>query len=320
MPSSSPLILSADIGGTNTRLALLNGTQLRPETARSYPNAAAPHLNAHLTRFLTEMGETPDLLALALAGPVQVGTDHEATGALTNRDWAISTRSASQAVGGARTVLLNDLQAQGYALPHIRADQLETVYHGSAAPQQSARLVIGLGTGMNIAVVHPQPSGACFVPAAEAGHIDFAPQDAELRELADFLIGTLGHVAAEDVLSGRGLSNVHHFVSGAQIAPADIIDACARGEADALRSAALMARALGAFAGDMALVHMALGGVYLVGGVARALRPYLGPDAFYTAYVNKGRFAHIPRGISVSVVCDDYAALTGAAQYAVQTR
>lgn len=315
MASSLPLILCADIGGTNTRLALFDGTDMRDGSAVSMPNASVAHLYDHLHSYLEQSDTQPDLVALALAGPVN-GTQ----GALTNLAWDITTKGASAACEGADAVLLNDLQAQGHALAHIDPAQEQTLFAGQGFDTTRTQLVIGLGTGLNLAAVHPLPGGGFLVPAAEAGHITFASGDPALDALARQMRTWLDHVSSEDVLAGRGVTNTYKYATGETKAPKEIMALATSGDAGACRATSLMARALGEYASDMALVHLARGGVSLVGGVARALAPFLTADDFETRYLDKGRFSDLVGKIPVRVVTDDYAALTGAAHYALQSR
>ena len=74
-------------------------------------------------------------------------------------------------------------------------------------------------------------------------------------------------------------------------------------------------RILGTVAGNLSLVHLPFGGVFLVGGVARAMLPHLGQYGFTEAFRDKGRFAGFMGNIPVSILLDDYAALTGNAAY-----
>jgi glucokinase len=67
--------------------------------------------------------------------------------------------------------------------------------------------------------------------------------------------------------------------------------------------------------GDLALQNLPFGGLYLVGGVARAIAPYLDQFGFAEAFFAKGRFADFMRNFPVSVIEDDYAALIGSAQF-----
>ncbi|MGB7316587.1 MAG: ROK family protein [Planktotalea sp.] len=310
MTQNAPLILAADIGGTNTRVALLDGTALRSDTVKRYANETSSGLEDILRDYLASQDvRTPDAVSLALAGPI----DGDA-GRLTNLDWAITTNGASLASGGAMGVLLNDLQAQGHALPFLAQSSFKTIQN---APQRSDApcLVIGLGTGLNVAPVHRQ-AARTYVPAAEAGHINFAPQDAELVALGADLRERLGHVAAEDILSGRGLERAYRHCAGQDLPAVEVMALCAKGDSTAQRAIALVVRTLGHFAGDLALIHLPRGGIYLVGGVARALVPYFESSGFAECFAAKGRFSGFMSQFSIHVLEDDYAALIGAASYA----
>ena len=309
MTHTVPLILAADIGGTNTRVALLDGTVLREQTVTRYVNAKSNGLEDILRDYLSTHDVKPDAVSVALAGPVNGDS-----GQLTNLDWTITTQGASEATGGAMGVLLNDLSAQGHALPFLSQDALTPVQAGtniSAGPC----LMIGLGTGMNVAPVH-QMGTRTYVPPAEAGHTSFSPQDEELEALNNYLETKIGHVATEDVLSGRGLEYAYEYVSANRISAAEVMALCTNGDRQAQTAAGLLIRTLGHFAGDMALTHLPFGGIFLVGGVARALLPFMDQHGFSSCFASKGRFASFMAQFSVHLVQDDYAALVGAASYA----
>ena len=74
-------------------------------------------------------------------------------------------------------------------------------------------------------------------------------------------------------------------------------------------------RILGAVAGDLSLIHLPFGGVYLVGGVARAVSAHFSEFEFESSFRDKGRFAGFMQNFGVSVITDDFAALTGCASY-----
>jgi glucokinase len=310
MTSNAPLILAADIGGTNTRVALLDGTVLRAQTVTRYQNVKSSGLEDILRHYMDAQRATPDAVSLALAGPIEDGS-----GRLTNLDWAIDADSASAVTGGAMGVLLNDLQAQGHALPFLVPDALKSVQRSDEASKDAPCLMIGIGTGLNVAPVH-RIGTHTYVPAAEAGHISFSASDAALGAFEDDLEARLGHVAAEDIMSGRGLERAYRHVTGQDLPASDVMALCGNGDQNADTAAGLLIRALGHFAGDMALAHLPLGGIYLVGGVARALQPYMDQHGFRTCFADKGRFSGFMAQFSISVVEDDYAALVGAASYA----
>jgi glucokinase len=72
---------------------------------------------------------------------------------------------------------------------------------------------------------------------------------------------------------------------------------------------------LGAVSGDLALTTLPFGGVWLVGGLARAFAPYLLSMGFVQAFRDKGRFSGFMEQFGVEVVEDDSAALTGCAAH-----
>ena len=94
-----------------------------------------------------------------------------------------------------------------------------------------------------------------------------------------------------------------------------VMERLAQGEKLAEDTAALFVKLLGTVAGNLALIHLPFGGVYLVGGVARAITPYLERFGFEAAFSDKGRFAGFMRNFSIWVVEDDYAALSGSLAY-----
>jgi glucokinase len=307
--------LVADIGGTNTRVALAEGTALLPETIRRYRNAAYPGLETVLRAFIAEEADVDCKGAcVAAAGPV-----HDGRATLTNLDWTIDADSVARATRAETVAVLNDLQAQGYAAGNIAAENLTRIVDGPEVPGR-ARLVIGVGTGFNAVAVHDLPGGR-EVPPSEAGHANLPIRtEADLR-LLRFVETVHGFPAIEDVLSGRGLERVyawhgHEAGRPAEKSAADIMAACAD-DTDALARDAVrtFTRILGTVAGNLALIHLPFGGVSLVGGVSRSVAPWLGPFGFEAAFRDKGRFAGFMQNFAVHAVDDDYAALTGAAAY-----
>jgi len=157
------------------------------------------------------------------------------------------------------------------------------------------------------------------VPPCEAGHASLPIRtEADLR-LSTFVATTHGFAAVEDVLSGRGLERVYRWLA-AEAGSDDAHTASEimeRVETDARAEASIriFVRMLGVVAGDLALLHLPHGGVFLVGGVARAMAPYLAPMGFAPAFRDKGRFAGFMDDFPVSLVEDDFAALTGCAAH-----
>jgi glucokinase len=306
--------LVADIGGTNTRVALADGKVIRQDSIRRFRNADYAGLETILRQYLDDARITDCAGAcVAAAGPVRDGV-----ATMTNLSWTIDASTLTRATGAEKTAILNDLQAQGQALGHIADDKLACVI---AAPSQphAAKLVVGAGTGFNAAPVHETPWGR-IVAASECGHINMPVRtEADLR-LARFVETAHGFPGVEDVLAGRGLERLYAFVRAeagnpGELAAADIMAALAKDDPQAIETGKLYVRLLGSEIGNLALIHLPFGGIYLIGGVARAFQPYLERFDFAGAFRDKGRFAGFMGNFAVSVIEDDYAALTGCAVY-----
>jgi len=319
MPPARPAdtySLVADIGGTNTRVALAEGTRLLPETVRRYHNTEYPGLETVLRAFIESEGDVDCTGAcVAVAGPVRDGV-----GELTNLDWTMDNDTLARATRAETVSLLNDLQAQGHALGHIAADNLREIIPTPDHSPQAARIVIGVGTGFNAAPVY-MAQGLKLVTPSEAGHANMPIRtEADLR-LCQFVESAHGFPAIEDVLSGRGLERIYAWLGHEAGEPAeakavDIVHAFEAGnDPRAHQAARMFVRILGTVCGNLSLIHLPFGGVFLAGGVARAFAPHLVSLGFAEAFRDKGRFAGFMDNFGVTSIEDDYAALAGCASH-----
>ncbi|MEL6609994.1 MAG: ROK family protein [Pseudomonadota bacterium] len=310
------LFLVADIGGTNTRVALADGSKVLPDTIRKYKNTDHPGLESVLRLFIEEEdGVDPIATCVAMAGPVRDGV-----GTLTNLDWTVDKDVLQRGTRAETVSVLNDLQAQGHALGYIDDANLSQVIATPEHSPNAARLVIGVGTGFNAAPVYEAEQGR-LVPPSECGHANLPIRTEADLKLCQFVENAHGFPAVEDLLSGRGLERAYAFLSSEAGTPserraADIMASVEAGDDPlAAEAARTFVRILGTVAGNLSLIHLPFGGVYLVGGVSRAFRPYLREFGFQDAFRDKGRFSGFMGNFGVSVVEDDYAALTGCASH-----
>lgn len=310
--------LVADIGGTNTRVALAKGRQILEPTIRRYRNTEFPGLESVLRRYIADEGGVDPIAAcVAVAGPVR---DGKAT--LTNLDWTIDKDTLMRATGAETVAILNDLQAQGHALGHLDPTNIRTILPGPDSNPNAAKLVIGVGTGFNAAPVFDLEHGRIVTPS-ESGHANLPIRNEMELRLCQFVSTAHGFPAVEDVLSGRGLERVYAFLGNEANDPRecsakDIMEACAKDtDPRAVAAAQLFTRILGTVCGNLSLIQLPFGGVYLVGGVTRAFAPHLTRFGFGDAFRDKGRFAGFMSNFAVHVIEDDYAALTGSAAHLV---
>lgn len=319
-------ILVADIGGTNTRVALADGAKVRKDTIAKFRNEDFTGIDAVLSRYmkqenLTHLGGA----CVAGAGPVQDGAvvmtnlfDEN------NHPWIIDRSRVVRATGATNVAILNDLQAQGQALGSLEPQFLRSIVSGPSLAGASM-LVVGLGTGVNAAPVHNTPSGR-IVPPSECGHVNQPVRNAEDLRLVNFIearlaeAGEAPHAGVEEVLAGRGLENLYAFAATeagkpADLSSAEVLAALATGDPIAGHAATLYVRILGQTLADLALIHLPYDGIYLIGGMARAMTPHFKTFGLEKAFREMRRVELLVKDFSISVVEDDFAALTGCAAY-----
>lgn len=317
------LAILADIGGTNTRVALAVGSVVQADSIRRFPNAdykaRGQDIADILRDYLGASQVSVGAVCVAAAGPVQDGV-----ATMTNLDWTMDAAKLRAATGAAKVAILNDLQAQGHALGHIAAQNLRRVLDGPVAPG-APMLVVGLGTGVNAAPVHG--AGATrVVPPSECGHVNMpvrSEEDLALMRFMERLLaarGEVAHCGVEEVLSGRGLANLYAFAAAQAGQPgtltsAEVLAALDRGDAIATHAARLYTRILGQTLADLALIHLPYGGIYLIGGMSRAMTPHFGAFGLAQTFREARRVDLLEKDFSVTVVEDDYAALTGCAAW-----
>lgn len=322
--SSRPVVL-ADIGGTNTRVALADGKVLRKESIRKFSNLAynsrGQDIGHILQDYLADTGASVDGVCVAAAGPVQDGVAQ-----MTNLNWMMDATKLAGATGASRIALLNDLQAQGHALGHIAAADLRPLIEGPVTAGASM-LVVGLGTGVNAAPVHGAAAHR-IVPPSECGHVNMPVRNEETFRLMGFVSEMLAadpsspshHVGAEEVLAGRGLANLYAFAAhsagnATRMDSAAVLAALAAGDPTAEHAARLYTQILAQMLADLALIHLPYGGIYLIGGMSRAMTPHFARFGLAKHFREPRRVDLLLRDFAVSVVEDDFAALTGCAAY-----
>jgi glucokinase len=321
-------ILVGDIGGTKTVLALAapSGERIELSAQKKYPSRDFAGLGDIVGRYLDETGARVETAALAVAGPVRDGRSRT-----TNLPWEIDAAELEKPFGLRRVGLLNDLEAVAWGVPALADTDLAVLQPGAADAQGNA-CVVAAGTGLGQAGM--LWDGQRYRPfATEGGHCSFAPTtDAREMGLLTQLAERYGHVSWERLVSGMGIGNIYGFLAGqAKITHPDAVAKALAGDGDLAAAVAataaegacpvcvesmdLFARLYGREAGNVALKHMALGGVYLGGGIAPKNLDLLQSGGFSAAFRDKGRMGALMEQIPVRVILDPHTPLRGAARF-----
>lgn len=303
----SDLLLIADIGGTNTRIGLADSSGLLTDSLMRFRNAEVSSFEDVLGHYLAEV--KPGALRGACAGAA--GPVDRGVATLTNLSWTIDRNAMRAATGAEVADVINDLPAQGLALDALPEENLLTLKEGLVS--EGPRLVVGLGTGFNIVPVH-RVGDVLLAPSCEAGHATL-PHCKDQAALCEWLKNECGYPSMEVALAGMGIENIYRFHSGLAVTAQEVMGLVEAGDAHAVATIADYVALLGAVVGDYALSHLPFGGIYLTGGVSRAVAPYLEPNGFAGVMADKGRFSDLAGRFAVTLIQDDYAALKGCAQH-----
>jgi glucokinase len=312
-------ILVADVGGTHVRFALADAAASEPllaDTTRRYRAAGFVGFADAIRGYLDETAAHPVAAVIAAAGLRIRGEVR-----LTNLPWVISKSAIEKEFGFARVALINDFAAMAFAVPLLRSHDLQPI--GPAAPvafdtgATQTFAIIGPGTGLGVGALLVR-GGRLHALETEGGHASLAPGNAEEIELLERLAARFGHVSNERVLCGSGLVNVYETlceIDGVAALHSTPEEITANASADAMcrRAVERLCELLGAVAGDLALTFGAWQGVYLTGGLAPSLAPWIETGGFRRRFEDKGRLSAAVARVPTSIVLHPEAGLLGAA-------
>lgn len=326
-------ILAGDIGGTKTWLQIVNAgdTGVTVEREERFDSRLYDDFLS-LVRSFVERGTgrgTVDRACFGVAGPVEEGSEGQVVHT-TNLPWHLEGARLSKALGIPKVLLINDFKATGYSIEALGRDDLAMIQTGRAQAHGPC-MVLGAGTGLGVAQL-VWCNGRYEVIASQGGHVSFAPVNDEQAALLEHLRTRHGHVSYEHVLSGPGLVRIYEFILATDPAPeapglaaerragdpaAAVAGAGLAGRDErARRALAMFADIYASQAGNLALVNLAFGGVYLAGGIAPKILKVLNTNRFREVFARKGPMAGLLEDIPVSVILNAKAGLLGAVQAA----
>jgi glucokinase len=323
------VILAGDVGGTKCNLALFseNGDGKLEFVYRhrfaskefaqfdlivkEFSRQAAPYLHQQKVR----------AAGFGVAGPVINNRIHA-----TNLPWVVDADTLAKELAVEPIVLMNDLGATGHSLEHLPASDF-CVLNAGKPVKNATRALLAAGTGLGEGILFWDGSRYKVVPS-EGGHTDFAPRTDQQIELLRFMRRRYPQVSWELILSGRGFRTLHEFIAPSvkhpifedpDADPAPFITKSALDKScpvcvDALD---LWTTIYGAEAGNLALKVLALGGVYVAGGIAVKILEKMKDGAFFESFKDKWHFTSTLENVPLSIVLNESAPLIGAAYEAL---
>jgi glucokinase len=310
-------VLIGDIGGTNARFSLIEHAGAEARRMPNVHTADFPSIDDAIeSAVVRQAGARPKSAVLALAGPI-TGDRVQ----LTNCPWVVEPKKSIARFGLSEVILLNDFEAQSLALPDLGPADVERL-GGGAAVAERTRVVLGPGTGLGAgALVHAR---GIWVPVpGEGGHIDLSPVSDRDFAIWPHVERQNGRVGAETLLCGSGMVRLYRAVCAADGVGAEFDTpeaVTSSGVAGTNRQAAetlsLFAVHLGRVAGNLALIFMAYGGVYLAGGITARIASVLKAGGFRDAFIAKWPHEGLLGRMATAIITKEDAALAGIAAFA----
>lgn len=323
------MILVFDIGGTKIRAARYQrqGDRLKFEHKEFFPTAQWPNFPALLRHFIGDgKADAVESVAIGVAGPLMKLPIH-----LTNLNWILDPREIKAFAPNAKIFIMNDLIAHAWGVSLLSDGDIEVIHPGQA--RLGNRAVIAAGTGLGMALLTPIGDNKWIPLASEGGHSTFGPRTEREIALLKFLIKRYGdHVSWERVVSGKyGFRNIADFLfSTGQYARdhefmesmgdlQDVAGPIARGMEEevalAQETVRIFCSLYGAVTGNLALMSLALGGIYLTGGISRKIARWLHHGEYVDAFIAMGRMRETLEQIPIYLVKDQDLAMRGLAHY-----
>lgn len=257
-----------------------------------------------------------DIFSFAIAGPV---TGRKAR--LANNPLVVDIDDLERRFKGKPVKVLNDFAAQAYAVLSPLETSYTTIRDGvenAAAPLA----IIGAGTGLGHAYIIRNISAngetTNIVMPSERGHVAFAPQNKKEMDFSEFVKSRLNvsYVISENVLSGNGLSLLHEFLTGEKLTPQQV----AKGFSSEKHKETLawFAGFYGRVARDYTLGLMALGGVFISGGIAIKNPQIITHEAFLTNYTDTAIAYNFLKTVPIKLMSSEDNGLWGAAEFGIR--
>lgn len=321
-------ILAADIGGTKSWLSLVAtdaenlGNEKGNQTIlfeQRYLSNNFSDATALLTQFLRDASAQElkiERMCLALPGVVT-----EKTSSLTNLDWQLDADNLRETFSIDHIQFINDFEAAALGVRTLDPNDYITLNEGT--PEDKAvKVVTGAGTGLGMAWLNYKQDNY-YANTSEGGHIDFAPVTTQQIALLEKLMGNYSHVSYERLLSGAGLGTIYDFLkkpSQRSQAANQITAGALQDNELAKKTLAVFVEIYGSYIGNLAVLYKPAGGIYIAGGIAAKILPWMQSSVFLEACFQKGRMRKVVETTPIYLITNDRLGLQGALSEATRSK
>lgn len=303
----------ADVGGTNTRIAVYDEASGTFDAVENFVNRDFDRLQDLVLEWKNSLDHPPQMGCIAIASPL--AGDHIS---MVNMDWHFSRSAFAEETGLSPVTWINDFVANAYALPYLEASDYRELHPGTPGGLKKFAAV-GPGTGLGGATVQHTAEG-WVATASEPGHAGLSPANAIELAVFEALLAEYEDIYTELLVSGPGLQRLYRTLAmvtdrgAAELSPADISRRALAGEDPlCVETLELFCALLGSACGDFLLSTGAYGGLYLAGGIVPRMIPFLEASSFHRRLCSKGAMGAVLRQVPVYAITAAQPGLIGAA-------
>lgn len=331
--ANATVYLVGDIGGTNANFALFMSDGKKPVMIRSLhiKSRDIVDFSATVQDVLNHLhAETGAVVTTACFAAAGVVSEYREYSKPTNANFSIEVNSIKELTGLQCIALANDFEVIGYGLDAIDKASIIPIHRG-ALQKKGNKAILGAGTGLGKCILVWDKDRDYHIPvASEGGHADFAPHNDLEFELMRFIQESEQFtcpVSWEDVLSGNGIKRIYRFFKKRNKAVASSKAITEDGphpdeifnnrllDDHSARTFELYSTLYARCAKNFALDALALGGVYIAGGIAAKNIPLFQQPAFFQEFVSCGKQHNLLEMMPVFVIGDYNVSLYGAFEY-----
>ena len=296
-------VLSLDIGGTNSRIALVEIDKkpiIKKEKTFLTRNVKS------VVSLINSFDKKTEVAGIGFAGPV---FGHKAK--LTNANLNINTLEIKKQTNVKKIYLVNDFYAVGVGTKFMEKAELFSINKGSGF-KNNVSMAVGAGTGLGKSLIIDNKVYAC-----EPGGTTLTIEDIDDYALFDFFkIKYRRMPIYEDVLSGKGLIDIYNhleiqsnlktnmkirkLITKEPYYKAQVITKYSSSDKLCDMTLQIFTKFYARFIRDSCL-NLLSSDVYLVGGIALAIKPYL-EKYFMSEFLNNERYKKILKKVNISLV------------------
>lgn len=322
------MIIAGDVGGTKCNLALFSESDgiLTPVYRQRFASKDFAQFDFIVREFSRQAASYIASDGVRAAGFGVAGPVINNRVRATNLPWTVDAATLASELNLKEVVLMNDLGATGHSIEHLALSEF-CVLNPGKPEYGGTRALLAAGTGLGQSILAWDGNRYRVIPS-EGGHSDFAPHTEQQIELLRFMRRRYPQVSWELILSGRGFRTIHEFLGpdvkhhsfedpGMDPAPEITKLGLSKECPICVQTLDLWTEVYGAEAGNLALKVLALGGVYVAGGIAVKIIEKIKDGTFFAAFRDKWKFENLLNNIPLSVVLNESAPLLGAAYEAL---